>query len=52
MTKTCQGFVCAAVEESGREGFLEEVGVEGRGAVILGWEKSRREDSEAEMEQV
>lgn len=37
-----------AVEESGREGFLE-VRVEGRGEGILGWEKSRFQDSETEI---
>ena len=32
-----------------QEGFLEEVGAEGREKGILGWEKSRFQDSEAEM---
>lgn len=41
--------VSLAVKESGREGFLEEVGTEGRGEGILGWEKNRCQDSEAEM---
>lgn len=49
MTKRCQELVCVAVEESGREGFPEEMGAEGRGEGILGWEKSRFQDSEAEM---
>lgn len=46
MTESCQGLVCMAVEESGRE--VGEVGAEGKGEGILGWEKSRRRDSEAQ----
>lgn len=49
MTKSYQGLVCVAVEESGRGCFLEAEGAEGRGEGILGWEKSRFQDSEAEM---
>lgn len=48
MTKSCQELVCVAVEESGRKGFLEEVGQRRRGEGILGWEESRFQDSKAE----
>lgn len=48
MTKSYQELVCVAVEESGREGFLEEVRQRRRGEGILGWEESRFQDSKAE----
>lgn len=30
MNKSCQELVCVAVEESGRKGFLEEMGAEAK----------------------
>lgn len=48
MTKSCLRLVCVVVEESGREGFLEEVGAEGGGEGILGW-RGAGPRTEAEM---